>query len=83
MFCLQRSKLEVKSIRAEVTTNIARNEDGRWRINNIQVQILVATEEQDEKRLKRCMDIFENYCIVTASVRQGIPVDVTVETIDT
>ncbi len=78
MFCLQRSKLGVKSIRAEVTTIITRNDEGRWRIGNVAVQIFLATEEQDERRLKRCIDIFENYCIVTASVRQGIPVDVSV-----
>ncbi len=83
MFCLQRSKLGVKSIRAEVTTDITRNDEGRWRVGHIQVQISVATEEQDAKRFKRCIDIFENYCIVTASIRQGIPVDVSVVPIDT
>jgi uncharacterized OsmC-like protein len=83
MFCLQRSKLGVRSIRAEVTTTIVRNDKGRWRIGHVQVQISVETEEQDEKRLKRCIDIFENYCVVTASVRQGIPIDVSVVPITT
>lgn len=35
MFCLQRSKLGVKSIRAEVTTDTTRNDEGRWRISHI------------------------------------------------
>ncbi|MFX1476452.1 MAG: OsmC family protein [Promethearchaeota archaeon] len=83
LFCLQRSKLGVKHIRAEVTTTTSRNNEGRWRLSHLTVNIFVATEEPDEKRLKRCIEIFENYCVVTASVRQGIPVDVSVIPIDT
>jgi uncharacterized OsmC-like protein len=77
MFCLQRSKLLVDSIRADVTPTIARNEEGRWRIHHLDVKIHIKTaEEEGQKRFQRCVDIFENYCIVTSSVRQGIPVDV-------
>ncbi len=78
MFCLQRSKLMVDSIRAEVTPKVKRNEEGRWRIQHIQVTININTSEEDSKRIQRCIEIFENYCIVTASVRQGIPIDVEV-----
>jgi hypothetical protein len=28
--------------------------------------------------LPRCLDLFEDFCVVTASVRQGIPVTVEV-----
>ena len=76
MFCLQRSKLVVDTIRAEVTPTRGRNEEGRWRIQHINVKLHIKMAEQDTARFKRCLDIFENYCIVTASVRQGIPVDV-------
>jgi uncharacterized OsmC-like protein len=78
MFCLQRSKLEFNSIRAEVTPRIARNEEGRWRVEHINVKIVVNSQEGDSKRFQRCADIFENYCIVTSSIRQGVPVDVTI-----
>jgi uncharacterized OsmC-like protein len=76
MFCLQRSKLEVDSIRSEVTPKVARNEEGRWRIQHLDVKVHIKMTEDDAKRFQRCADIFENYCIVTSSVRQGIPVDV-------
>lgn len=82
MFCVQRSKLTVRSIKSKVTTTTARNEEGRWRVARLQVQIFLKTQDKDEKRLQRCIDIFENYCVVTGSVRQGIPVDVTVITED-
>jgi len=78
MFCLQRSKLAVDSLWAEVTPTTARNKEGRWRIHHVDVKILIKTTEEDPKRFQRCVEIFENYCIVTASVRQGIPVNVEV-----
>lgn len=78
MFCLQRSKHLVDSIRSEVTTRVARNEEGRWRVNHLWVRIFVKTQEGDAKRFQRCVDIFENYCVVTGALRQGIPVDVEV-----
>jgi uncharacterized OsmC-like protein len=83
MFCLQRSKLEVDAVRAEVTPTVARNEEGRWRIQRINVKLNFTMTENDPKRYQRCVDIFENYCIVTSSVRQGIPVDVEVIRPDT
>jgi len=78
MFCLQRSKLVVDSLQAEVTPTTARNEEGRWRVHHVDVKILTKTAEEDPKRFQRCVEIFENYCIVTAAVRQGIPVNVEV-----
>lgn len=78
MFCLQRSKLMVGSLRAEVTPTTSRNEEGRWRVHHVDVKILIKTTEEDSKRFQRCVEIFENYCIVTASIRQGIPVNVEV-----
>jgi uncharacterized OsmC-like protein len=78
LFCLQRAKQTVKEVRAEVTTRIARNEEGRWRVNHIGVKLHVGAKGTDPQKLQRCIEIFENFCIVTASVRQGIPIDVTV-----
>jgi uncharacterized OsmC-like protein len=76
MFCLQRSKLKVDTIRAEVSPTVGRNEEGRWRIQHVAVKVHIKMAEDDMKRYQRCVEIFENYCIVTSSVRQGIPVDV-------
>ena len=78
MFCLERSKLEVDTVQAEVTPTVARNEEGRWRIQHLDVKLFISMSKDDPKRYQRCLDIFENYCIVTSSVRQGIPVDVEV-----
>jgi uncharacterized OsmC-like protein len=78
MFCLQRSKQQVDAIRSEVIAQTKRNQDGRWRVAQLDVKIIFQAPESDEPRVKRCLEIFENYCIVTSSVRQGIPVKVEV-----
>lgn len=36
--------------------------------------------EQDRERMKRCLDIFEDFCIVTQSVRKGVDVKVELQT---
>jgi len=57
---------------------LARNEGGRWRIREINVLISPDVSEGDRGRLKRCVELFEDFCIVSQSVRQGIPVNVEV-----
>jgi len=79
LFCLQKSRIPMRHISTKVHTSLARNEAGRWRIKDIKVDIKADTEnEQDRERMKRCLDIFEDFCIVTQSVRKGIDVQATV-----
>ncbi|MFX1518739.1 MAG: OsmC family protein [Promethearchaeota archaeon] len=75
-FCLRKSRLEVKDLKTKVHGTITRNEEGYWRIQGIQVDIAPTIEPEDIKKLERCKEIFERYCIVTSSVRKGIPVEV-------
>jgi len=35
--------------------------------------------EGDQKRIGRCLEVFEDFCIVTQSVRDGIDIQVDVE----
>jgi uncharacterized OsmC-like protein len=62
------------SLRAEVYTTLARNDMGRFRITHIKVRLF--PEVSDPTVLEKCRDMFEDFCIVTASVRNGVPVDV-------
>ena len=78
LFCLQRSKAEVKGMRATVRGVRARNEEGRWRIREMEVELTPEVAEEHGKQLERCVEIFENFCIVSQSVRQGIPINVRV-----
>lgn len=79
LFCLQKSRVEVFGIETEAVATIARNQRGRWRIKKIDVKITVSgLEEEKYSAFERCMQIFEDYCIVTGSVHRGIPVHVEV-----
>ena len=76
IFCLSKSRVEHKSVEADVETSLVRNEKGRWRIDGIKVKIKPDVSGDDLEKLERCLGLFEDFCIVTASVRQGIKVDV-------
>ena len=76
-YCLTRARAEVKGMSADVFTTLGRNERGRLRITSIRIQL--HPELDDPRKLERCREIFEDFCIVTQSVREGIPVQVEVE----
>ncbi len=76
LFCLSKAHVRVKSFETTVKTDIERNEEGRLRVKSIGVQIHLDAEEEDKIRVPRCLEIFENYCTVTPSVRKGIEIKV-------
>lgn len=78
LFCLQRAKAEVGGIEAKVSGVIARNEEGRWRIREMNVELEPEVPEEYGAQLERCSEIFENFCIVSQSIQQGIPISVKV-----
>ncbi|MDD1743956.1 MAG: OsmC family protein [Methanomassiliicoccales archaeon] len=75
-FCLRRARVELKGMTALVRTKVERNEKGRLRITGIEVELMPLVG--DLKRFEICRDVFEDFCIVTESIRQGIPVKVDV-----
>ena len=79
LFCLQRARVPVAGLRAEVRGELARNEKGRLRIASMSVVLRPALEGVDAERIARCVDLFEDFCVVTQSVREGIDVQVSVE----
>jgi len=74
LFCLRRARIPVNSMRTRVETAVGRNAQGRLRVQRIAVYIEPEVAEEDVPRTKRCLEIFEDYCVVTASVRGGIDV---------
>jgi len=79
LFCLRRSRIPVKQLRVTVAGTLVRNERGRLRIGEIRVNLAPDITPEDRDRIGRCLDVFEDYCIVTESVRQGTPVTVAAE----
>jgi len=75
LFCLGKFKQDPQGITAHVTGKMVRNEQGRLRVGGIAVDIRL---DQTVERLEHCAAQFEEFCVVTDSVRNGIPVDVRV-----
>jgi uncharacterized OsmC-like protein len=79
LFCMEKSRATVERIETDLVTNLARNEKGRWRVAGIKVSIKVKAGDADSQKLERCKGIFEDFCIVTESVKHGTKIDVEVE----
>ena len=87
IFCLKKKNFQVDDFNAEAEVTLARNEKGFWRIKKIDVDIVPKIENPDTlKRAKQCLkqvkegvSFFEQYCIVTQSVRAGIEVNVNLD----
>jgi organic hydroperoxide reductase OsmC/OhrA len=79
VFCLRtKFKQDPGPLRASVTGQLARNEHGRIRIGGLSVRIELAEESSVLQHLDRCLAQFEDFCVVTESIRHGIPVSVEV-----
>jgi uncharacterized OsmC-like protein len=78
LLCLQKSHLEVAGLETRVEAAIDRNEQGRFRVTGTSVEIRLDIGEGAKAKFDRCASLFEDYCIVTESVRHGIPVSVTI-----
>ncbi len=76
VFCLKKFRQDVKGVRTTASGTLVRNEKGRLRVGEIEVVIRL---DSNYEHLDRCLTQFEDFCVVTASVRAGIPVRVRVE----
>jgi uncharacterized OsmC-like protein len=80
LFCLSKAHIDVGDVTTTATARLERNEKGRWRIEDLHVTIQHAADAETAKRMERCLALFEDFCVVTESVRRGIPVRVEVRT---
>jgi organic hydroperoxide reductase OsmC/OhrA len=78
MFCLAKEDVPARAVRTEATCTLVRNDKKRLRVGRLDVRITAGDELLNSKKSGRCMDLFEDFCVVTASIRQGISVGVEV-----
>jgi uncharacterized OsmC-like protein len=76
LYCLRKTKVNIKNFETTIRANVWRNPEKSLRVKNLDVEIHLDADEEDKPRISRCLEIFENYCIVTQSVRKGIEVNV-------
>ncbi len=77
LFCLRKSHADVKGMKTKIITTLKRNERGRLRIGAITIEL--KPQVDDITKLARCREIFEDYCVVTESVKNGIPVEIRIK----
>jgi organic hydroperoxide reductase OsmC/OhrA len=80
MFCLAKEDVPARAVKSEATCTMIRNDKKRLRVGRIDVRITAGDELIESKKRDRCMALFEDFCVVTGSIRQGIPVGVEVYT---
>ena len=79
VFCLHgKFKQPIGLLRTTVHGELVRNDKGRLRIGRFDVTIQLAENAAAVQHLQRCLEQFEDFCVVTESVRHGIPVGVRV-----
>ena len=76
LFALRKFKNVPGPIRAEITGRKERNAAGRWRIPRAEVTIHLADKAAELEHFDRVLAQFEQFCIVTQSVREGVEVAV-------
>jgi uncharacterized OsmC-like protein len=74
---LRHAAIHTISLRTEAVSVVMPNEDGNPRIKEIRVDIQPVLLKESGN-IKRCIDVFENYCTVCQSIRPAVPVHVVV-----
>ena len=79
LFAMRKQRNQPGKLRAEITAIPLRNAEGRWRIPQAFVELQLPEGNEHYQNLDRVLEQFEQFCIVTQSVRQGIDVLLTVK----
>jgi uncharacterized OsmC-like protein len=77
-FCMNKAKLELKDLSVEVATKLTRDEEQHLRVERIDVRMIPSVTLDVQRRMARCLELFESYCIVTESIRGSVNVRVDV-----
>lgn len=79
LFCTRKARVELGPMETRVRVKLGRNERGRLRIAGVEVEIDPHFPPGEREKAARCLELFEDFCVVTQSVREGIPVEVRVK----
>jgi organic hydroperoxide reductase OsmC/OhrA len=79
LFCARKHGVTLRDIHTEATVEIVRNENRRLRVGKVRVTIEPKLDDADREKALGCLDLFEDFCTVTQSIRRGIDVEVQVK----
>ncbi|WP_223262463.1 OsmC family protein [Variovorax beijingensis] len=78
LFSLRKFRNEAVPVRTTADATLSRNAQGRLRVAGIEVAIRIGVAGSTLRQLDRALAQFEDFCVVTQSVRAAIPVEVRV-----
>jgi organic hydroperoxide reductase OsmC/OhrA len=76
LFALRKFHDAPGPLKAKARARIARNQRGRWRVSGMEVDLQLTNPAASLHNLERALAQFEDFCVVTESVRAGVPVTV-------
>jgi uncharacterized OsmC-like protein len=80
LFALSKKGVSVNGLTASAHVSVGRNENNRLRIERVEVLVSPTVgADASSAAIDEAIDVFEDFCVVTQSVRSGLPVDVRVE----
>ena len=82
LFALRKFKNSPGKLVTHASAELVRNEQGRLRVGHIHADIRLAEAGTAHASLERILAQFENFCVVTESVRHGIDVSVSITDAD-
>ena len=78
LFAMRKFKHNPGALRAVATVQMARNPQNRLRVGRIAVDLNLGKGASEVPMLERILGQFEEFCVVTQSVRPAFPVNVRV-----
>lgn len=78
VFAFRKFRQAAEPVSARAEAVVGRNEEKRLRVQGIEVRLTLGVPAASLEDLEHVLARFEEYCTVTASVRQAIPVAVAV-----
>jgi organic hydroperoxide reductase OsmC/OhrA len=79
LFCARKAHIPLGPIHTEVKVQIVRTTNRRLRVGKVEVLIDPHLQEAEREKARRCVELFEDFCVVSQSVRQGIDIAVFVK----
>lgn len=76
LFALEKQHVDPQPIAAHIDVDMVQNEAGRVRVGAMSVRLSIGKTWADLAVATRVLDQFDAYCVLTESLREGIPVSI-------
>ena len=79
LFALRKFKQNATDIKTTISCTVDRNENKRLRVTQITANINLGKQAAEFENLERILAQFEEFCTVSQSVQEGIPLQIQVQ----